>query len=66
MIFLDMEAFMAANPNCQLEDFVRWHSPRDWIEPVPPETVGKLSDRMTDPGNLWRQCWLVGFLPFLR
>ncbi|KAJ3053730.1 Rab3 GTPase-activating protein catalytic subunit [Rhizophlyctis rosea] len=27
----DMEAFKAANPNCILADFVRWHSPRDWI-----------------------------------
>ncbi len=22
----------AANPGCVLEDFVRWYSPRDWIE----------------------------------
>ncbi|KAJ3085333.1 Rab3 GTPase-activating protein catalytic subunit [Quaeritorhiza haematococci] len=28
----DMEAFKAANPHATLEDFVRWHSPRDWIE----------------------------------
>jgi hypothetical protein len=27
-----MSAFKAANPGCVLEDFVRWHSPRDWIE----------------------------------
>eukprot|EP01112_Ceratiomyxa_fruticulosa_P015409 TRINITY_DN4525_c0_g1_i1.p1 TRINITY_DN4525_c0_g1~~TRINITY_DN4525_c0_g1_i1.p1 ORF type:complete len:1040 (-),score=265.36 TRINITY_DN4525_c0_g1_i1:132-3251(-) len=26
----DMQAFKAANPGCVLEDFVRWHSPRDW------------------------------------
>eukprot|EP00965_Chrysotila_dentata_P097889 3236338-Pleurochrysis_carterae.AAC.1 len=25
------QAFKAANPGCVLEDFVRWHSPRDWI-----------------------------------
>ena len=24
--------FQAANPGCLLEDFVRWYSPRDWIE----------------------------------
>ena len=24
----------AANPECLLEDFVRWYSPRDWIEEV--------------------------------
>ena len=28
----DMEAFKAANPGCSLGDFVRWYSPRDWIE----------------------------------
>ena len=22
----------AANPGCELEDFVRWYSPRDWVE----------------------------------
>ena len=26
----DMESFKAANPGCQLADFVRWYSPRDW------------------------------------
>jgi len=24
--------FQAANPGAEMEDFVRWHSPRDWIE----------------------------------
>ncbi|KNC70052.1 hypothetical protein SARC_17426, partial [Sphaeroforma arctica JP610] len=28
----DMKSFKAANPACELGDFVRWHSPRDWIE----------------------------------
>ncbi|KAK3875371.1 hypothetical protein Pcinc_019752 [Petrolisthes cinctipes] len=28
----DMESFKAANPGAALEDFVRWYSPRDWIE----------------------------------
>ncbi|KAJ1340928.1 hypothetical protein BSLG_004401 [Batrachochytrium salamandrivorans] len=51
----DMEAFKAANPGALLEDFVRWHSPRDWIEEA--GQVGRLSGRMTDPGNLWRECW---------
>ena len=27
----DVRAFKAANPGCELADFVRWHSPRDWI-----------------------------------
>ena len=26
----DMAAFKAANPGAVLEDFVRWHSPKDW------------------------------------
>jgi Rab3 GTPase-activating protein catalytic subunit len=26
----DMSAFKAANPGAVLEDFVRWHSPKDW------------------------------------
>lgn len=28
----DMESFKAANPNGTIEDFIRWYSPRDWIE----------------------------------
>ena len=28
----DMSAFKAANPGSCLADFVRWHSPRDWVE----------------------------------
>jgi len=24
--------FQAANPGADIADFVRWHSPRDWIE----------------------------------
>lgn len=27
----DMQAFQAANPGCVLEDFVRWHSDKDWV-----------------------------------
>ncbi|KAJ1930238.1 hypothetical protein IWQ60_000482 [Tieghemiomyces parasiticus] len=30
-LFSDMQAFKAANPGCVLADFVRWHSPRDWV-----------------------------------
>lgn len=38
-------------PGCCLEDFVRWHSPRDYVE-------GEgLSERMREPGNLWQQLW---------
>lgn len=28
----DMESFKAANPGAILEDFIRWYSPRDWVE----------------------------------
>ncbi|KAL6538436.1 hypothetical protein OROGR_012424 [Orobanche gracilis] len=66
----DMQAFKAANPGCILEDFVRWHSPPDWMEN---ETTGDLVDtsdsgdlstvkgqlsrRMQKEGNLWRELW---------
>lgn len=47
----DMQAFKAANPRATLEDFVRWHSPKDWS--------GCLSARMSDPNNIWQQLWKV-------
>mmetsp|Transcript_7652 Transcript_7652/g.10557 ORF Transcript_7652/g.10557 Transcript_7652/m.10557 type:complete len:936 (+) Transcript_7652:74-2881(+) len=46
----DMQAFKACNPGCCLEDFIRWHSPNDWVN-------GQLSARMETPGNLWKQMW---------
>ncbi|XP_073118917.1 uncharacterized protein [Henckelia pumila] len=71
----DMSAFKAANPDAVFEDFIRWHSPKDWendgsIEhnqvsqsnanqgsagEWPPR--GRLSERMSDHGNLWRKIW---------
>ncbi|XP_004347355.2 hypothetical protein CAOG_04608 [Capsaspora owczarzaki ATCC 30864] len=65
----DMEAFKAANPGCRLEDFVRWHSPRDWILPDAPTSnpspveedvngsLGHLSQRFQQPGNTWVEVW---------
>uniref|UniRef100_A0A8C5WWA4 Rab3 GTPase-activating protein catalytic subunit n=1 Tax=Laticauda laticaudata TaxID=8630 RepID=A0A8C5WWA4_LATLA len=59
----DMESFKAANPGCCLEDFVRWYSPRDYIEE---ETMdekggvvikGELSARMKIPSNMWVEAW---------
>lgn len=68
-----MSAFKAANPNALFEDFIRWHSPGDWetdegekcgpsvnVAPGskdqwPPK--GRLSQRMSDHGNLWRKIW---------
>lgn len=33
MQWLDnVTSIQAANPGCLLEDFVRWYSPRDWIQ----------------------------------
>lgn len=54
----DMAAFKAANPGCVLADFVRWHSPRDFV-PGAPEG---LSPRMRAPGpngglNAWKRAW---------
>jgi hypothetical protein len=53
--FADMKAFKAANPGCILEDFIRWHSPRD----LEADCIGgwKLSSRMTQSQNLWQQLW---------
>ncbi|KAF5807449.1 putative Rab3 GTPase-activating protein catalytic subunit [Helianthus annuus] len=65
----DMQAFKAANPGCILEDFVRWHSPPDWMEPATDDVSkdsldgdngssrGHLSMRMQKEGNLWREIW---------
>ncbi|KAJ1551771.1 Rab3 GTPase-activating protein catalytic subunit [Nowakowskiella sp. JEL0078] len=54
----DMEAFKAANPDSFLEDFVRWHSPRDWIEDSSTDRIipGRLSDRMKISG-VWHEVW---------
>lgn len=65
-VVLDMSAFKAANPDAVFEDFIRWHSPGDWENDDtegcagdgnnwPPR--GKLSQRMSEHGNLWRQIW---------
>ncbi len=35
----------AANPGAVLEDFVRWHSPRDWIEDAALQDRGQLPKR---------------------
>ncbi|XP_045471865.1 rab3 GTPase-activating protein catalytic subunit [Harmonia axyridis] len=55
----DMESFKAANPGAILEDFVRWYSPRDWIETEDEEgnKKGELSKRMLIEDNLWAQTW---------
>ncbi|KAJ3074792.1 Rab3 GTPase-activating protein catalytic subunit [Podochytrium sp. JEL0797] len=55
----DMESFKAANAGAELEDFVRWHSPRDWIvDEEGAGGMGKLSERM-GKGNLWHEVWAM-------
>ncbi|KAG8432237.1 hypothetical protein GDO86_016757 [Hymenochirus boettgeri] len=59
----DMESFKAANPGCCLEDFVRWYSPRDFIEEEVMDEKGnavcrgELSARMKIPNNMWVEAW---------
>ncbi|KAM9850623.1 rab3 GTPase-activating protein catalytic subunit [Aulostomus maculatus] len=59
----DMESFKAANPGCVLEDFVRWYSPRDYVEEEVVDKKGnsvmrgELSARMKIPGNMWVEAW---------
>ncbi|XP_077584476.1 rab3 GTPase-activating protein catalytic subunit [Stigmatopora nigra] len=59
----DMESFKAANPGSLLEDFVRWYSPRDFLEKDTvnehgqTEFEGHLSPRMKIPGNIWVETW---------
>uniref|UniRef100_A0AAF5DPK5 Rab3 GTPase-activating protein catalytic subunit n=1 Tax=Strongyloides stercoralis TaxID=6248 RepID=A0AAF5DPK5_STRER len=52
----DMSAFKAANPGCCFEDFVRWHSPNDWILDEESGTY-TLSQRMADNDNIWQLTW---------
>ncbi|KJH44764.1 hypothetical protein DICVIV_09223, partial [Dictyocaulus viviparus] len=42
----------AANPKCCIEDFIRWHSPKDWDD-----EKQCLSERMKLPDNTWVKCW---------
>ncbi|XP_055343757.1 rab3 GTPase-activating protein catalytic subunit-like [Paramacrobiotus metropolitanus] len=53
----DMSAFKAANPGCCFEDFVRWHSPRDWEEDPEHASAGHLSERMSHADSAWSTAW---------
>jgi len=59
LLMSDMSAFKAANPSAKLADFVRWHSPRDWItlndNNEDDDLKGVLSQRMKEPGNTWER-----------
>jgi hypothetical protein len=55
----DMQAFKAANPKAVFNDFVRWHSPKDWITDSTEHGEPQLSTRMSESGNLWLELWQV-------
>ena len=55
----DMQAFKAANPKAVFNDFVRWHSPKDWITEGTDDGKPQLSARMAEAGNLWLELWQV-------
>ncbi|KMT05404.1 hypothetical protein BVRB_7g175320 isoform C [Beta vulgaris subsp. vulgaris] len=70
ILLSDMSAFKAANPDAVFEDFIRWHSPGDWISDGNEESRlsgtqlsvnwpprGQLSKRMSENGNFWRKLW---------
>ena len=60
LLVSDMSAFKAANPDALLADFVRWHSPKDWIPSEDADDSapkGRLSDRMSQEGNTWSKLW---------
>lgn len=49
-LFSDMQSFKAANPGCNLVDFLTWYSPRD-VE------NNELSERMKTEDNIWQKNW---------
>lgn len=57
-----MRVVQAANPSGILEDFIRWYSPRDWIEEEQRldewgQPAGHLSPRMLIDNNPWASTW---------
>lgn len=46
MLASDMSAFKDANPGAVLGDFIRWHSPRDWLSDPSHPLGGQISDRI--------------------
>ncbi|KAA8543714.1 hypothetical protein F0562_021540 [Nyssa sinensis] len=49
----DMSAFKAANPDAVFEDFIRWHSPRDWENDIIEESGVSRNDSMVGLKNDW-------------
>ena len=70
-----MVSFKAANPGCEMEDFIRWHSPRDWVTRESAAHSGEERTMSTDgDGNLIdmafskkrvedRKAWLNSYEP---
>lgn len=48
-LFSDMQCFKAANPDCCLQDFLQWYSPRD--------VQSSMSTRMKHKNNMWQKMW---------
>lgn len=63
LLVSDMEAFKAANPDCCFEDFIRWYSPKDFIDAQYDEQSGQLltgqslSERFQPSDCLWKRIW---------
>ncbi|XP_049409845.1 uncharacterized protein LOC125873043 isoform X1 [Solanum stenotomum] len=49
----DMSAFKAANPDAVFEDFIRWHSPRDWENDDNMEKVESNTNAVVESTNDW-------------
>lgn len=67
----DMQSFKAANPDAIFDDFIRWYSPKDWIQEEEldefDQKKGHLSVRMKIPENIWVQLWeSAGAVPAKR
>lgn len=48
-----MSAFKAANPDAVFEDFIRWHSPRDWENDDTMEKVVSHTNAVAESSNDW-------------
>ncbi|KAL3518025.1 hypothetical protein ACH5RR_020614 [Cinchona calisaya] len=49
----DMSAFKASNPDAVFEDFIRWHSPRDWEN----DDSGELGVSQSSAGEVLNNEW---------
>lgn len=48
-----MSAFKAANPDAVFEDFIRWHSPKDWESDDCQESEGSESAALDEVKTIW-------------